>query len=379
MYKKILIRYGELVLKKKNRKQFINILKDNLQMQLGFQLNAGFDRIFIDYSKESLEKLKYVFGISSYSPVIVCDPNLDELKKVILDLINSKNNIFTFKVSTHRNDKKFALNSNQINNEIGGFVLSHKDWKVKLKNPDLTINIEIRKDNIYIFIDSIAGLGGLPVGSSGKVLHLLSGGIDSPVAAFKLIKRGLRVDFLSFITPPQTDNTTVEKMKKFVEILNKYQQKAFFYLINYTELMNYIGLVSNQSYKITLMRRSFYRIAQEIAKKYNYLALSNGDNIGQVASQTLESINVISDVSELPIFRPLLTNDKIETINIANEIGTYPISIIKANETCELFAPKQPVIKPTIEIAQSLEKELSMISELENKLLENNIETFKIN
>lgn len=379
MYKKILIRYGELVLKKKNRKQFINILKDNLQMQLGFQLNAGFDRIFIDYSKESLEKLKYVFGISSYSPVIVCDPNLDELKKVILDLINSKNNIFTFKVSTHRNDKKFALNSNQINNEIGGFVLLHKDWKVKLKNPDLTINIEIRKDNIYIFIDSIAGLGGLPVGSSGKVLHLLSGGIDSPVAAFKLIKRGLRVDFLSFITPPQTDNTTVEKMKKFVEILNKYQQKAFFYLINYTELMNYIGLVSNQSYKITLMRRSFYRIAQEIAKKYNYLALSNGDNIGQVASQTLESINVISDVSELPIFRPLLTNDKIETINIANEIGTYPISIIKANETCELFAPKQPVIKPTIEIAQSLEKELSMISELENKLLENNIETFKIN
>lgn len=378
MYQKILVRYGELVLKKKNRKLFINKLKENMQEQLGFKIDAGFDRIFLDYSDETLEKLQYVFGISSYSPVIVCEPNIDSLKEAILKIIEESNGNVTFKVSSHRNDKNFAYTSTELNNMMGGFILANSNWKVDVHNPQFIVNIEVRKSNIYVFHKSIPALGGLPVGVSGKVLHLLSGGIDSPVAAYNLIKRGLRVDFLSFVTPPQTDETTVNKMKEFIEILNKYQGRATYYLANYSMLMNYIGLVSNQSYKICLMRRSFYRIAQNLAKKNGYLALGNGDNIGQVASQTLDSINVISSVCSLPIFRPLLTNDKIETINLGIKIGTYDVSIRKANETCELFAPKQPVIKPTLWEANKLENELNMLSELESQLLEQNIEVFKL-
>jgi len=215
------------------------------------------------------------------------------------------------------------------------------------------------------------GLGGMPMNTSGQTLHLLSGGIDSPVAANLLQKRGLKVSFLNFITPPHTDKTTEYKINEIVKILTKYQGDSTLYQINYTKIMNYLSLVENQKYKITLMRRSFYRIASIIAKQNNIMVLSNGESLAQVASQTLESICNISSVTNLQIFRPLLTNDKNETILISEKIGTYNISIIKACETCELFAPKNPITKPKINVIENLEKSLIEIENLESEAIKN--------
>ncbi|WP_406615944.1 tRNA uracil 4-sulfurtransferase ThiI [Mycoplasmopsis hyopharyngis] len=375
MYKKILIRYGELVLKKKNRNTFTTILANNIKAILNTKPEVEFDRMFVDYSEDHLNKLMYVFGISSFSPVAVIDKDIEQVKEQCLKMVDK--NTKTFKISTHRNDKSFSLNSNQINCEVGSFIVEKANLAVDVHNPDQVFFIEIRKNNIYIFSKYHYGLGGLPVGSSGKTLHLLSGGIDSPVAAFNLMKRGLKVEFLSFITPPQTDSKTIDKIHSLIKVLNLYQVHSVLHLVNYSHLMNYIALVSKPAYKITLMRRSFYRIAEKIAIKYKIPVLSNGDNLGQVASQTLESLATISEATRMQIFRPLLTNDKEETIKIAKRIGTYDISILKANETCELFAPKEPVTKPTVEQVIPLEKELQMLEELEKECVDNLVENIK--
>ncbi|ADN69209.1 tRNA uracil 4-sulfurtransferase ThiI [Mycoplasmopsis fermentans] len=376
MYNKILIRYGELTLKGKNRVNFIDTLASNIRHKTKDKLEVEFDRMFLPYSQENLDALQYIFGITSYSPVIICANDIEEIKKQALNLAKNKNG--TFKVAARRNNKSFQYQSSQINNIVGGFLLeNNQNLKVDVNNPDFIVYIEVRGKFTYVFSDFVQALGGLPVGVSGQVLHLMSGGIDSPVAAFQLMKRGLKVNFLSFITPPQTDQATVNKMKELIKILTKYQNTSTFYLANYSTLMNYIALVSNQAYKITLMRRSFYRIAAKLAQSKKNLAISNGENLGQVASQTLESLYTISHDINMPILRPLLTNDKIETINLAKKIQTYDLSITKCNETCELFAPKEPVTKPNVQEALKLEEELNMINDLEKECLEKNIEIIK--
>lgn len=369
MYNKILIRYGELTLKGKNRVNFIDTLASNIRHKTKDKLEVEFDRMFLPYSQENLDALQYIFGITSYSPVIICANDIEEIKKQALNLAKNKNG--TFKVAARRNNKSFQYQSSQINNIVGGFLLENNpNLKVDVNNPDFIVYIEVRGKFTYVFSDFIQALGGLPVGVSGQVLHLMSGGIDSPVAAFELMKRGLKVNFLSFITPPQTDQATVNKMKELIKILTKYQNTSTFYLANYSALMNYIALVSNQAYKITLMRRSFYRIAAKLAQSKKILAISNGENLGQVASQTLESLYTISHDINMPILRPLLTNDKIETINLAKKIQTYDLSITKCNETCELFAPKEPVTKPNVQEALKLEEELNMLNDLEKECIE---------
>lgn len=378
MYDKILIRYGELTLKHKNRQNFIDKLADNVWKIVGEKPKAGFDRMYLNYTNLNLEKLNFVFGITSYSPAIVCDKDLEIIKEKIKLLV--KDNIKTFKISARRSDKSYPLTSNELNQTLGAFLLNEfSNLKVDVHNPDLIVNVEIRKNEAFIFDKEIQGLGGLPVGTAGKVLHLMSGGIDSPVAAYQLMKRGLEIVYLSFISPPQTDEKTVNKLKNLIQILNQYQGKSTLHLATYTKLMNYIYLTSNSSYRINLMRRSFYRIASKLAEKNNILALSNGENLGQVASQTLESINTIASQSSLVIFRPLLTNDKNETIEIAKKIKTYELSIQKANETCELFAPKKPVTRPKKEEAEFLENELNMIGEMEEEILNQNIEKIYFN
>lgn len=378
MYDKILIRYGELTLKHKNRQNFIDKLADNVWKIVGEKPKAGFDRMYLNYTNLNLEKLNFVFGITSYSPAIVCDKDLEIIKEKIKLLV--KDNIKTFKISARRSDKSYPLTSNELNQTLGAFLLNEfSNLKVDVHNPDLIVNVEIRKNEAFIFDKEIQGLGGLPVGTAGKVLHLMSGGIDSPVAAYQLMKRGLEIVYLSFISPPQTDEKTVNKLKNLIQILNQYQGKSTLHLATYTKLMNYIYLTSNSSYRINLMRRSFYRIASKLAEKNNILALSNGENLGQVASQTLESINTIASQSSLVIFRPLLTNDKNETIEIAKKIKTYELSIQKANETCELFAPKNPVTRPKKEEAEFLENELNMIGEMEEEILNQNIEKIYFN
>ncbi|MFV9451382.1 tRNA uracil 4-sulfurtransferase ThiI [Mycoplasma sp. 4463] len=375
MYSKILIRYGELVLKKKNRKQFINQLAINIKHIVGVTPEVEFDRMYLPYSEENMNNLNYVFGISSYSPVMVVENDMEVFANAVLSSIRPDSK--TFKIAARRNYKKFEFSSDQINNYLGGVVLKNTNLKVDVHNPDQTFYVEVRNGKTYIFSDYTKGLGGLPVGVSGKVLHLISGGFDSPVAAWQMMKRGLKVDFLTFITPPQTDIRTVEKITNLVKVLNKYQVTSNLLIADYSHLMNYISFVSKESYKITLMRRSFYRIAEQIAQKYNQQAISNGDNLGQVASQTIESLSTIGEATRMQILRPLLTYDKNDIIDIARKIGTENISIIKANETCELFAPKEPVTKPTIQEALRLENELENIKELEQELLNSKIELVK--
>ncbi|WP_373436569.1 tRNA uracil 4-sulfurtransferase ThiI [Metamycoplasma equirhinis] len=372
MYNKILIRYGELTLKGDNKKDFINQLKQNiLQYVPKSELKMEYDRAFTLYSENNLKALKYIFGISSYSPVYEMENNLKDIEEIIKKIIN-ENSFKTFAIDSRRHNKNFPLTSAELNAYFGGVVLKNKtdNISVSLKNPDLKIYIEIRDKKTYVFTEYISGIGGMPVSSSGKVLHLISGGIDSPVAGYLLQKRGLKVTFLNFITPPHTDKKTTDKIDQIIQILSKYQGDAELIQINYTKLMNYIGLVSNQKYKITLMRRSFYRIANKLAKKLNIKAISNGESLAQVASQTLESIYTISQVCDIPIFRPLLSFDKNETIKIATKIETIQISIQKACETCELFAPKNPITKPTRDEVLILEKELAMLDSLENEAIE---------
>ncbi|WP_435128607.1 tRNA uracil 4-sulfurtransferase ThiI [Mycoplasma sp. 6243] len=376
MYNKILIRYGELVLKKGNRKLFINQLSNNITHIVGIKPDVEFDRMYLPYSEENIKKLNYVFGISSYSPVLVVENSLEAFKEVSLKLLKPDSK--TFKIEARRNNKKFEYNSAQLNNLLGGFILSKTKTKVDVHHPNQIIYLEVRNKYTYVFSEYIKGLGGLPVGISGKVLHLISGGFDSPVAAYLMMKRGVKVDFLTFLTPPQTDKKTVNKIISLVKVLNKYQISSHLIQADYSHLMNYISFVSKPAYKINLMRRSFYRIADKLAQKYGYLGISNGENLGQVASQTLESMYTIGSVTNLPVLRPLLTYDKNEIINIAKEINTHDISVIAANETCELFAPKDPVTKPILAQAQSLENELNRIAELEEELIKSKIEILKI-
>ncbi|WP_369085875.1 tRNA uracil 4-sulfurtransferase ThiI [Metamycoplasma spumans] len=370
MYQKILIRYGELTLKGDNKKDFIQQLKKNLAMYIQKDdIKVEYDRAFIKYSPENFEALKYIFGISSYSPVFEVKNNLEDIEEVVKNIIKEKT-FNSFAIDARRHNKNFHMSSSELNMHFGGVVLKNTENKtVNLKSPDLKIYIEIRDYSAYIFIDYVYGLGGMPVFSSSKTLHLISGGIDSPVAAHLLQKRGLEVVFLNFITPPHTDKLTTDKIDRIINQITKYQGQATLYQINYTKIMNYIGLVSNQKYKITLMRRSFYRIANKIANKFNIKAISNGENLAQVASQTLESIYTISEVCDLPIFRPLLSFDKNETIKIAEKIDTMEISIQRACETCELFAPKNPVTKPNREEARRLEEELNLLDQLEDEVI----------
>lgn len=376
MYSHILLRYGELSTKGKNKMTFVRQLGRNIEKLMNQKPRIEFDRMYLDYSQENINGLQNIFGLQSYSPVVTTETNEEAIKETIMKLL-SKQEGNTFKVFVKRHWKGYEGSSMEIAASIGGFILRETDLKVDVKNPDIRVEIEIREDFTYVFTERINGLGGYPTGVNGKVLHLISGGIDSPVAAYEMMKRGIHVDYINFITPPHTDELTKQKVFDIVSLLNKYQGESTLYRSNYTDLMNYIGLTSNQAFKITLMRRSFYRIVEEIAKRDGYLGISNGENVGQVASQTLESMNVIQSVVKLPIYRPILTADKLETTEKGIRIGTYPISIRPANEACELFAPKKPVIKPKIWEAEKLEYELSELEKLERENLDTQFEILK--
>ncbi|MBU4690802.1 tRNA uracil 4-sulfurtransferase ThiI [Mycoplasma zalophi] len=369
--KKILLRYGELTLKGKNRINFIKVLENNLKKKMEGEVVVTFDRAFISYSENNVNQLQYIFGLSSYSIVEEIDTTWDNIVNCVLE--EAKQFKFnSFRIQTKRSDKNFMFSSQETNEKLGGIILKNfENSYVQLKDSDLTIYVEIKAKKSFVFSNYNYTRGGMPVGISGKTLHLMSGGIDSPVAANLMQKRGLIVDFINFITPPHTDFFTTQKVEELITQITKYQLKSTLFQINYTKIMNYLALVSNQKYKITLMRRSFYRIADAIAKKFHYTALSNGENLAQVASQTLESINVIQEVTNLPIFRPLVSFDKNDTIKIAEQINTYEISIRRACETCELFAPKEPVTKPNLQEALKLEEELPRLKELETEAIEN--------
>ncbi|WP_342217987.1 tRNA uracil 4-sulfurtransferase ThiI [Spiroplasma endosymbiont of Amphimallon solstitiale] len=377
----IIIRYGELTTKSKNRIDFIKQLKINIKYALSdykqiniinFHDRMELTNLSLDVMNDVINILVKIFGISSLSPAFRIAKNMEILSEKVISLILSQDltNFKTFKLFVSRSDKSFSLNSEQIVKIIASIILKKTDLKVNVTNPDLKINIKVNKNDIYLFANKIIGAGGFPVGSSGKVLLLLSGGIDSPVAAYKLMKRGLQVQYLHFANPPFTLPTALKKVETLVQILAPYNAGSKnLYICNFTNLQNELSHIKKESYRITLMRRMFIRIASLFAEKYKIQALATGEAIGQVASQTLASINAINIVSNLPILRSLIAEDKVDIINLAKKIGTYETSILPLADCCSLFVPKNPVTQPKIKECELLENDLKQIIDWEQILI----------
>ncbi len=357
MEKIILIKYGELTTKKANRGLFINILTQNVKKALkDFDIKLIHNRVrmFIEVKDDNemdaiIEKLTKVFGIHS---IVICyksNNNIDDIKKNVLSVAHGVE-FRTFKVVTKRCDKKFPIKSMEFNNVIGGVLLKNIDGiKVDVHNPEYTVKIEIREENTYIYSKEIAGAGGYPVGVAGRGILMLSGGIDSPVAGYLAMKRGIKLECLYFESPPHTSPQALNKVKKLVEILSNYQADIKLHIINFTNIQENIYKNINHEYMITIMRRMMYRITDEVRMRQEALVIINGESVGQVASQTLNSMSVINNVTNTPVIRPVACLDKLEIIEIAKKIGTYETSILPYEDCCTIFLPKHPVINPTLD------------------------------
>lgn len=354
MNKLILIKYGELTTKKANRNFFIKTLEKNIRKLLiddNIEIKKDRVRMYIkvigDIDKVVL-KLKRVFGIHG---IVICyqvDNNIDSMKETILEILKEQN-FKTFKINAKRADKNFPIHTMELNHLFGGFVLQNINCGVDVHNPDITINIEVRTEGTAIYIDEIKGAGGYPVGIQGKGLLMLSGGIDSPVAGYLALKRGVDVECLYFESPPHTSIEAKNKVLKLASILNEYSSNVRVHVVPFTKIQEEIYKNVKDSYIITIMRRMMYRIASEYCKRNNFKIIINGESIGQVASQTLDSMSVINNVTNMPVIRPVACLDKLEIIDIAKKIGTYETSILPYEDCCTIFLPKHPVINPTLD------------------------------
>ncbi len=363
----ILVRFGELTTKGKNRKTFIRKLchntKEILKTFENLKYELSFDRMYILLNGEDPEavckKLRTVFGIHSFSLCYKVESDLDKIKEVCLEIIE-KNNGQTFKIDTKRNDKDYPLHSHDINTAIAGYIFHHttKKLSVDVHHPEILIKVELRKGYTYVMDNVIKGAGGYPVGIGGKALLMLSGGIDSPVAGYLTLKRGVDIECIHYASPPYTSELAREKVLDLVHVLKDYTHgKIVVHIVPFTELQLAVYEHCHESYAMTVMRRMMYRIAEGIAKKNNCLAIVNGESIGQVASQTLESMSVINEVIKIPVLRPVACMDKLEIIDIAQKINTYDISIRSHEDCCTIFTPKQPATKPKSYKAEAFEKE----------------------
>ena len=355
-YDTVLIRYGELSTKGKNRKDFITRLFHNVKYALRDYPNLTYqkthDRIYIKLTDEDTDeisaKLQRVFGISSFSFTEKVESNIEEIQKTCLR-IASESNKKTFKMMAKRHDKSFPMISDEINRACAGEILHNTDLTVDVHNPELLIRVEVHEKYTYITSDKIKGAGGYPAGINGKVLLLLSGGIDSPVAAYELMKRGLFVEAIHFASPPYTSEAARNKVLKLAEMMSEYQGSMRVHVINFTDIQLNIYKTAGDPYAVTIMRRMMYRLAERVAKASHCLAIGTGESVGQFDSQTLESIAVINETITMPVLRPLVCFDKVEIIDLARHIGTYETSILPFEDCCTIFDPKNPVTHPTSE------------------------------
>ena len=355
MKKVILIKYGELTTKKDNRKFFIKTLRNNILNKLSdydIVVTDDYYRMFIEVNEADIDsitsKLKCIFGIHE---IAVCykDENVteEEIKKVSL-MVMKEEDFCTFKVETKRSDKSFPIKSIDMNNIIGSLVLKNIECKVDVHNPDIILNIEIRREGFYVYTKGIKCLGGYPVGTLGRGLLMLSGGIDSPVAGYMTIKRGVELYYLYFESRPHTSIEARNKVRELARKLEKYNTNGKLMVVNFTKIQETIYKNLDTTYLITIMRRMMYRIAERVAKKYKCLAIVNGESVGQVASQTLSSMIAVNDVTSYPILRPLCSFDKLDIIEISKKIDTYDISILPYEDCCTVFVPRHPVINPNL-------------------------------
>lgn len=378
MKKVILIKYGELTTKKDNRKFFIKTLRNNILDKLSdynIAVTDDYYRMFIEVNEDDIDsitsKLKCIFGIHE---IAVCykDENVteEEIKKVSL-MVMKEEDFCTFKVETKRSDKSFPVKSMDMNNIIGSLILKNIECKVDVHNPEIILNIEIRREGFYIYTKGIKCLGGYPVGTLGRGLLMLSGGIDSPVAGYITIKRGVELYYLYFESRPHTSIEARNKVRDLARKLEKYNTNGKLMVVNFTKIQETIYKNLDTTYLITIMRRMMYRIAERVAKKNKCLAIVNGESVGQVASQTLASMIAVNDVTNYPILRPLCSFDKLDIIEISKKIDTYDISILPYEDCCTVFVPRHPVINPNLKHIYSEEAKIdfdTLINEAVNTI-----------
>lgn len=378
MKKVILIKYGELTTKKDNRKFFIKTLRNNILDKLSdynIAVTDDYYRMFIEVNEDDIDsitsKLKCIFGIHE---IAVCykDENVteEEIKKVSL-MVMKEEDFCTFKVEIKRSDKSFPVKSMDMNNIIGSLILKNIECKVDVHNPEIILNIEIRREGFYIYTKGIKCLGGYPVGTLGRGLLMLSGGIDSPVAGYMTIKRGVELYYLYFESRPHTSIEARNKVRDLARKLENYNTNGKLMVVNFTKIQETIYKNLDTTYLITIMRRMMYRIAERVAKKNKCLAIVNGESVGQVASQTLASMIAVNDVTNYPILRPLCSFDKLDIIEISKKIDTYDISILPYEDCCTVFVPRHPVINPNLKHIYSEEAKIdfdTLINEAVNTI-----------
>lgn len=374
LYNELLIHFGELSTKGLNKKRFIQQLAKNIRHSLKAQALVGTvqtdrDHLYILFDEPTdilpyVDILQRVSGIQKITPVLRCELDIKKIKEAALTLAKEQE-FETFKVACRRANKAFPLDSFGVMREVGGFLLvSLKTKKVDVHNPDLTLNIEIRDDYAYLSFVNYPGCGGYPLGTNGKVLHLLSGGIDSPVAAYLLLRRGILVEMIHFAAPPYTSERVVDKLTSLMKKLNLYQARIRLHIIPFTDLQLSIYKHAAEPYCITIMRRMMMRISSRLADKLGLPAISTGESIGQVASQTLNSMKVINEVTNTPIIRPLAVFDKLEIIKLSKDIDTYDISIEPYEDCCTVFKPKKPRTNPRSKDCEFYEKQWDYESQI---------------
>lgn len=362
-YDHIMIHYGELSTKGENKRAFIKELGKNIRHSLkSFEkltYSTDHDHTYISLNGEDPNKiiplLQEVAGIQRISLVYKSERDFETLSENALNLIKGEKGN-TFKVIAKRIDKTYQKRSFDIACDIGAKILKNTALKVDVHNPDISLHVEIRKDYAYLYAHSYPGAGGYPLGMNGKVMMMLSGGIDSPVAAYLFLKRGIRIECIHFAAPPYTSDAVLDKLKDILAKLNVYQADIRLNVVPFTKLQLEIYKNVEEPYCITIMRRMMFRIADKLAKAHHCLGIGTGESVGQVASQTLDSMIAINDVTNFPVIRPLAVTDKLECISIAQRIGTFDISVRPFEDCCTIFKPKKPKTKPKIDECEYFEK-----------------------
>ena len=370
MKTRILIRYGELSTKGRNKKMFTQKLASNIKKALvdfpQVKVIPDYDFMYLDLHEAPeeavIEKVKPIFGIQSISPVYIVEKDMEVAKKVVLDLLSQEDlEGKTFKIMTRRSDHTFEMDTNQINLFLGDAVLeAFPDIKVQLKQPDITVRIDVRREHLMVSLKTIQGAGGLPVGTSGRVMLMLSGGIDSPVAGYLAMKRGMEIQCVHFASPPYTSPQALEKTKLLAAKIARFGGSIQFLTVPFSRIQEEIKKSVPEAYLMTIMRRFMLRITDQLRENARALAIANGESVGQVASQTLESMVAINDVTNTPIIRPVATMDKLDIIKVAEEIDTFELSIQPFEDCCTVFAPPSPKTKPKLEKARQYEARLDV-------------------
>ena len=376
----VLIRYHEIALKKGNRPYFTELLKRNLLAavrDLGVkEIRSLPARLLVTFKSDidtqiAIQRIRTVFGVANFSPVERTARDIEVLRTRILKSLNGIH-FASFRVDTQRGDKTFSLTSPEINRQLGAAVKEKSGARVDLSHPEFTVTVEILPQDAFFGFDKIPGAGGLPVGASGRVVSLISGGIDSPVAAYRMMQRGCRLIFVHFHSTPYLDKTSQEKVRQLVTALTRHQFLSRLYLVPFGEIQRQIVAAVSRPLRVVLYRRMMLRIAEGVARKEKAKALLTGESLGQVASQTLDNMAVIQQAATLPILRPLVGMDKQEIIDQARRIGTFEISSIPDQDCCQLFVPKHPATKAKPWEVEEAESKLD-VAELMRMGIENTI------